>query len=267
ILLLLLSALLEMPGVGQPILDAYRSWIDPPLRASLGNPASRAALPAGPHQFILFLWKLAYSPTWLGNFAALILLGYLTGHSRVKWALPLWNVLLLAIFLNLSYALVSAYPRLAPVEWAGFLRTTTLNLGGPLLALSYALAVTRWYQSARGKAWLEPLRLIGRMPLTTYLCQSLLGVALFRSVAPGEFNPAFVWPMAGGIFTIQLFLTRLWMMRYERGPMETAWRWLCAQANWPDHSALRVLTDATALGNGGCQTRNAREQSSTQRTI
>jgi uncharacterized protein len=229
---LLLSALLEMPGPGQSLHLVYSGWLSSLLNAHLGAPSYLGALPIIPRHVTLYLWKLAYFPDWLGNFAALILLGYLAGQSRLledaklKSVLPQRAVLLLAVLLNLFYILSTVEPRMLPVEWVGFLRTAALSLGGPLLALAYVLAILLWYPSGRSQTLLEPLRQVGRMPLTTYLCQSLISVLLFSSTKPGSFTPALVWPLAGGIFFIQILFARWWLNRFKRGPLEAVWHWM-----------------------------------------
>jgi uncharacterized protein len=226
---LLLSVLLALPGPGQGLHAAYESWINPPLSAYLGLPGHIRWMASIPLHLSIYLWKLAYFPDWLGNFAALILFGYLAGQSRIKTSRRLWSVLVLALTLNLFYALASVEPRLLPVDWAGFLRTAALSLGGPLLALAYAQGIIRIYHAPRGGVLLDPLRLLGRMPLTTYLIQSLVGALLFTHTVPGRFAPALVWPLAGLIFLAQLLFARWWLARNKRGPVEMTWRWLSGE--------------------------------------
>ncbi len=226
---LLVSAFLAMPGPGASLHASYAGWISPALSSWLGVPGRSpwaAASPVHDH-LVQFTWKLAYFPDWLGNFAACILAGYAFGSGTIRSKPSLRGILLLALPFNLFYALTGAYPYVLPAEWAGFLRTLALSLGGPLLGMAYALGLVRMYYTARGCAALEPLRKIGRMPLTTYLSQTLIGTLLFPWLRSGTFSPALVWPLAGAVFFAQCLFASFWLQRLPQGPMEWAWRRLC----------------------------------------
>ena len=219
---LLLAVFLAVPGPGASLDAAYEGWISPALIHWLGLPGRNPWAAASPIHFHLvqFAWKMAYFPDWLGNFAALILGGYACGKAGgLKLPAPR-TILLLALPLNLLYAFASQTPGMLPGAWAGLVG----SLGGPLLGLGYALGIARCYQMRAGQRLLEPLRKIGRMPLTTYLSQSLIGALLFPWPRPGAFPPALVWPLAGGIFLAQLVFASLWLSRFRQGPVEWVWR-------------------------------------------
>lgn len=261
--LLLLSALWIAPGPGRALQEGYSSLVAP-VSAFLREQMSQAASPVSA-RLAEFGLKLVYFPGWLGNFAALILAGYAVGgvpqygaqriqrgYSRLivslrlyilqghkgkngihptpvtpTTLLPLIWVLLLALLLNLFYALSAASPSGLPVEWAASLRATALSLGGPLLALAYALGLACWYHQPAGgqvgRAFRTGLAGLGRMPLTTYLCQSAVGALLFPSPTP-QTSPALLWLTAGLIFLAQMLFAHLWLARFQRGPLEWAWR-------------------------------------------
>ena len=84
--------------------------------------------------------------------------------------------------------------------------------------------------------WHSPLRLAvswlaapGRMTLTLYIGQSLLGASLLFGWGFGlwnAFSPTVM--MLGGIalFAAQALFAKLWFDRYRFGPLEWVWRWL-----------------------------------------
>lgn len=225
--MLLLSAFMAMPGPGAELHAAYNEWITPTLGGWLGAPFSNARAGMFPIRFQLaqFACKLAYFPDWLGNFAALILAGYATGAARgIRSRLPLWFMLILALPLNLFYTLASTYAYVLPAAWAGFMRALALSLGGPLLALCYAAWLARRYQTSKKRSVFESLRKIGRMPLTTYIGQSLIGALLLQTLPPETISPALAWLLAGIIFLVQILFASLWLRRHQQGPMEWLWR-------------------------------------------
>ena len=66
------------------------------------------------------------------------------------------------------------------------------------------------------------------MPLTNYLLQTLIGITLFYHWGFGlwgEVGPGLDLVLAVAIFfLIQVPLTRWWLSRHPRGPMEHLWR-------------------------------------------
>lgn len=88
---------------------------------------------------------------------------------------------------------------------------------------------------------LAPITLTGRMPLSNYLLQTLIGVLLFYHWGFGlwgKVGPALDLVLAVAIFfVIQVPLSRWWLSRYSTGPMEYVWRVLTY-----GRGALRLLT-------------------------
>ncbi|CAM5646533.1 hypothetical protein SALBM217S_03517 [Streptomyces griseoloalbus] len=97
----------------------------------------------------------------------------------------------------------------------------TTNLAGlavsiltaPLLVSAYVATLLRVFATPRA----------GRMALSSYLGQSLLGVLIFTGVGlglTGDTPPAVVPVVAVGIFAVRLELSRRWLARYRYGPAE-----------------------------------------------
>lgn len=104
------------------------------------------------------------------------------------------------------------------------LRGTTLVLG-----VAYAAGFLLLFQSARWRAGLQRLAPVGRMALTNYLAQSLLGIILFYGVGLGigpRFGVAGWWAAWIVIFGAQAWGSRLWLARFRYGPAEWLWRCL-----------------------------------------
>jgi uncharacterized protein len=97
------------------------------------------------------------------------------------------------------------------------------------LGIGYAAGFVLLYQRPAWQRRLRVLAPVGRMALTHYLSQSVLGVMLFYGVGLG-LGPR--WGMAGVlgacvlIFAAQVLLSHLWLARLRYGPLEWLWRWM-----------------------------------------
>ncbi|MGH8462710.1 MAG: DUF418 domain-containing protein [Pseudomonas sp.] len=102
--------------------------------------------------------------------------------------------------------------------------------GAPLaLGIAYAVGFVLLFRKAawsRRLAFLVPL---GRMALTNYLTQSLIGIALFYGIGLGLGPPtgmALVLTAWVVVLAMQILWSRWWLDRFHYGPVEWLWRWL-----------------------------------------
>jgi uncharacterized protein len=77
-------------------------------------------------------------------------------------------------------------------------------------------------------AWLQArLACVGRMALSNYLAQSLLGALIFYTVGFGLFGQITGWYLylfVGAIWLFLITLSNWWLTRYNFGPAEWLWR-------------------------------------------
>jgi uncharacterized protein len=94
--------------------------------------------------------------------------------------------------------------------------------------LFYVATIIRAVCNEQWRQRIAPITLTGRMPLTNYLLQTLIGVTLFYHWGLGlwgKVSPFFELVLAVAIFfVIQVPLTRWWLNRFQQGPMEYLWR-------------------------------------------
>lgn len=87
------------------------------------------------------------------------------------------------------------------------------------------------YYLTKFKNVLHQLAPYGRMSLTNYLSQSLLGAFLFYNWGLGLYRHTGItvcFLMGIGVFLIQLFFCRWWLRSHRQGPLE----WLWKKATW-----------------------------------
>lgn len=98
------------------------------------------------------------------------------------------------------------------------------------IMIFYVCAIIRGMQSETWRRRFSPITLAGRMPLTNYLMQTLIGTFLFYHWGLGLWgtvSPALGMVLAVAIFFIvQVPLTQLWLTNFQIGPMEYLWRLL-----------------------------------------
>lgn len=98
-------------------------------------------------------------------------------------------------------------------------------IGTAPLGFAYAAAfVLAW-------PWAKPvlgvLAAPGRMALTNYLGQTLMGSAVYLGVGfglAGHAPPLTVYAIAAAIFAVEVVASHLWLARFPQGPMEWLWR-------------------------------------------
>lgn len=196
-------------------------------------------------------------PMRLGMFAGYVqffttvLLGLLLGRHRffqnVAAQLPLvrrvqWWALGIGLICGSGFVVwrSEAVNPMDPSVWR-ILAMTGYVVGRVSVMTFYVATIIRAVCNERWRRRLAPITLAGRMPLTNYLLQTLIGITLFYHWGLGlwgEVGPALDLLLAVAIFfVIQVPLTRWWLNRYQRGPMEHLWRVLTY-----GRSALRITT-------------------------
>src|SRR5690606_33172382 len=94
----------------------------------------------------------------------------------------------------------------------------------------------RWAVARAGNARVfEPLAAVGKLALTNYIGQTLLGqFILFPGFALGLFGRlgwAGLLLLAVAVWPLQLALSTLYLRRWRTGPLEWLWRWLTRLPN------------------------------------
>ena len=118
--------------------------------------------------------------------------------------------------------LISALDDFAP---SSALLSMIPNTVGTIPAtLGFTALIILW--NMRGEsAWRRRVHAVGRMALTNYLTQTILGVILLRTLfEPDDLNRAWVLLFVVGVWLLQLAWSPWWLSRFRYGPFEWAWR-------------------------------------------
>jgi uncharacterized protein len=95
----------------------------------------------------------------------------------------------------------------------------------------FAAALCWLYIAGRLPRFFESMRLVGRMTLTNYMIQNLLGLLVFSGFGLALLHRLPYWmhvALALIVFVLQVLFSRLWLARWPLGPVEALWRRLSA---------------------------------------
>ena len=94
------------------------------------------------------------------------------------------------------------------------------------LALAYLSLVALW--NLRPETGLHRrIHAVGRMALTNYLTQTIIGVIVLRTLfEPDDLNRSWILLFIVAVWVVQLAWSRPWLDRFRYGPFE--WVWRCA---------------------------------------
>lgn len=130
-----------------------------------------------------------------------------------------------------------AFGPFPPDETPISLWATAAGTGGDLALMGfYALTLARCAQRPQRHRWTLALATAGRMPLSNYLLQTAMGLAIFYGWGGGlwgRLGAAQEMALAVALFVgVQLPLSSAWLRRYRYGPLEYLWR-AVTYARWP----------------------------------
>lgn len=112
-----------------------------------------------------------------------------------------------------------------------FLRRLVVESGYLGLTLAFASGLALLFMKPRWRRAVRLLVPLGRMALTSYLIQTVLGIWLFYAFAPGphlmgKIGPAWIALLCVVGYLVQVGLAHAWMRRFRFGPAEWLWRTL-----------------------------------------
>jgi len=169
------------------------------------------------------------------------LLGMLVGKlgwfdqpdAATKYFRPIWSkswkvilgILCAVIVLGIAQKVLGIDTQKSP--WAQMPFLMLYDFFNTTMAVFYITGITILLTKDFWLKWLSPLAAIGKMALTTYLTQSIIGVFLFFHVGfglIGKTSPAQNIGICLLIFAVQIVFSRWWLARFYYGPVEWLWR-------------------------------------------
>ncbi|MDR0976525.1 MAG: DUF418 domain-containing protein [Prevotellaceae bacterium] len=165
---------------------------------------------------------------------ALFLLGLYIGRKQL-YARPGENkklfkqVLIYGTLVGLPASVLYAYEATHAHPFGLALHSVIYTVSVLPLALAYAAALCLLYLHRPASRLFTALAAPGRMALTNYLMQSVLGMLIFYGIGMewgARTGLVYVELIALGVFVLQLVASRCWLHYMQFGPFEWVWRML-----------------------------------------
>jgi uncharacterized protein len=172
--------------------------------------ASQLSLPRILGMFLLGAWAVRIGLPRLGESQETLLRAWL--GCGVAFGLPL----------SLALAIAGGNQLMFPVSLHGLFIVVLSTISMPILCLGYVAAFGLYWRTAPHSLLVSA----GRTSLSHYLAQSLVCVLLFYGYGLGLFGRIGYGPallVSIGIFIALSAIARLWLRRFERGPVEMLW--------------------------------------------
>ena len=208
-----------------PTYDEALSSAAVQTQAMLGSPAEIIGHNIGGLQLLVLQAASLQGPTAL----AMFLLGMVAARRRLFSDLTgqesfLRQAQWIGFPVGLAGGAVYAALGAAGNTWG----TTVSVLTAPFLTAAFVATLVR-LMHAPGTAWIRTvLAPVGRIALTNYLAQSVVGIILFTGVGlglAGQVSPPLLFLLAFVVFTGQVAVSVWWLKSHRYGPAEYLLRW------------------------------------------
>jgi uncharacterized protein len=107
--------------------------------------------------------------------------------------------------------------------WVELVMRPAHHLGEAAVAAVYVSGITLLFQREEWRRRLSVLAPVGRMALTNYLAQSVMGVLVFYGYGlglMGKLESAAQVGLAAALFALQILFSHLWLASFRFGPVE-----------------------------------------------
>lgn len=114
-----------------------------------------------------------------------------------------------------------------PSLWVTIVFVTIRWFGMAAMCIMYVSGFLLLYRKSLFKRFVKPIEAVGRMALTNYIFQNILGGIIFYNFGfklIGETGPLANLLICFLIFAIQIPLSIWWVKRFTFGPVEWLWR-------------------------------------------
>ncbi|MFD0797801.1 DUF418 domain-containing protein [Maribacter chungangensis] len=149
-------------------------------------------------------------------------------HKKfIKKALIWSGVTLVVSFGIVAGAFSQVGPDAGLDSWYAMVGLSALDIANMAQTFLWIAVFVVLYQKVKPGRWLSKLAPYGRMALTNYVLQSIVGTFLLYGWGLGligELRQLYAFLLALVLFALQVWLSKLWLGRFNYGPLEWLWR-------------------------------------------
>jgi uncharacterized protein len=159
------------------------------------------------------------------------LLGFYIGRNEIykrleNYRATIRRVAIGGLIIGIPLNLIYAYTFSSEEFWVRNLAEPTAIL--PLSAAYACIVCLLWLN----ECWHRRVQIfapVGRMALTNYVGQSMICTLIFYGTGlglGGRMGPTLYLPIAFAVYLGQIAVSRMWLVRFQFGPLEWIWRML-----------------------------------------
>lgn len=152
---------------------------------------------------------------------------YSENKKMVKKVL-IWSLVLFVASIGLAAAIfVSLGEQVTFDNWTTMFGLTAIDLNNIAMTLIIISLFVIVYRKVKGAKWLAKFAPYGRMALTNYVFQSIVGTAIFFGWGLGflgELRNSYAFLLAIAVIMVQMWLSKWWLAKFQYGPLEWLWR-------------------------------------------
>ena len=151
--------------------------------------------------------------------------------------IALWSIALFVVSLGLTIVLFSQLgPNVTFDNWIAMGGLTAMDLNNVAMTFMILALFVHLYGKRKPKKLLSEFAPYGRMALTNYVFQSIIGTFFFFGWGLGflgEIRNIYTFLMAIGIILLQMAISKWWLRNFYYGPLEWIWRSLTHFKRYP----------------------------------
>ena len=154
------------------------------------------------------------------------------GHNKLYRFIVLWGISIgvsltvVGLFLN--------YSERWSLEFSVVLGSIATHIAAPIMLMAYLSCLLLWMQSDSWRRLKQVIQAVGRMALSNYILQSVIGLLLFSGFGFGyfgEFSRFQLLLLALGVCGALAGFSVFWIRYFYYGPLEWLWRSL-SKCQW-----------------------------------
>ncbi|MGN4673920.1 DUF418 domain-containing protein [Bacillus cereus group sp. MYBK225-1] len=135
-----------------------------------------------------------------------------------------WQIIMFVLTLPMWFIMVYFFMNNQPYMPLSLMGITMIS--GKTLFIFYIFTLMCLLQKEKWQTLLRPFQYVGRMALTNYISHTIVTLLVFGLLFKNYYPaPLWVGPLfCIGFYTLQIFISRWWLSRYQYGPLEYIWR-------------------------------------------
>ena len=142
--------------------------------------------------------------------------------------LLIWSIVLFVVSFGATAGIfISLGENVTMDNWLAMIGLSLMDLANFFMTLIYIALFVILYRKTKPERWLRKFAPYGRMALTNYVLQSILGTLLLFGWGfglIGELRNLYTFLISLAIIAFQMWTSKLWLNYFHYGPLEWLWR-------------------------------------------